>query len=80
MSPSGGLPAAVVKGQAMTESNDIMFAIEEIFSGKGMKQLYPKKGDKEFIRAGSLLQLEVSFTTIFCREKIYQEITGKCFK
>jgi glutathione S-transferase len=60
ISPNGGLPAIIIRGTKMTESNDIMFALESLFPEKN--PLFPnqKVNPKLYQRAQSLLQLEVS--------------------
>jgi glutathione S-transferase len=57
INPSGGLPAAIIKGKTMSESNDIMFEIEEKF--KDYKPLLPLKTSNEYNRVEYLLNLEV---------------------
>lgn len=57
VSPRGGLPAAIVKGRCLTESNDIMFLLESEF--RTYKKLMPERSDPLFDRAESLLRLEV---------------------
>lgn len=58
LNPSGGLPVAIINGKVMSESNDIIFAIEEMF--QGYKQLLPtNKNSAEFQRVTELMRLEV---------------------
>lgn len=56
ISPSGAIPVARVDGRVVSESNDIMFLLEDVFGDQ--RPLWPKPGDPDYDRACSLLQLE----------------------
>ena len=56
MQPSGQIPVAVIDGRTYGQSNEIMFALEELFPEK--KSLRPPKGQES--KAQELLRLERS--------------------
>eukprot|EP01031_Cornospumella_fuschlensis_P026502 gene26502-32026_t len=58
ISPSGSLPAAIIKGRSMTESNDIIFTVEREFTGKGYPAMFPSSSSPQLQRAQELMRLE----------------------
>jgi glutathione S-transferase len=57
ISPSGGLPVAIIKGRIMSESNDIMEEIERQFPSNF--PLLAPAGSADRKRHDSLMKLEV---------------------
>ena len=55
MQPSGGIPVAKIDGRVITESNDIMQTLEEVFPQNPM---LPASSDPQAPRVGKLLRLE----------------------
>lgn len=62
ISPRGGLPAAIIKGKSLTESNDIMFLLDSEYASHG--KLMPDRGDPLYNRAEVLFRLEVGSYTV----------------
>jgi glutathione S-transferase len=58
ISRTGGLPMATIRGQTLSESNDIINLIEASFPSH--KPLLPKPGSPQDARVASLMNLEVS--------------------
>jgi len=56
LSPSGGIPVAIIKGRVISESDDIMTALEENYPT--FKPLMPPANSPEYARARGLFQLE----------------------
>lgn len=56
LSPSGGIPVAVIKGRTISESNDIMMALEREFPDH--KRMWPSNTDPAYARVTQLLTLE----------------------
>ena len=56
ISPSGMLPVAIVKGQKISESNEILYAIEEAFPE--YTPLLPPRSSREFSKVDHLMRLE----------------------
>ena len=56
LSPSGGIPVAIIKGRVISESDDIMNALEENYPS--FKPLMPPSNSPEYTRARNLFQLE----------------------
>jgi len=57
LSPGGGIPVARIDGRVLTESNDIMYALERIFTEHPM---LPAEGTPESAKVQTLLDLERS--------------------
>ncbi len=57
MQPSGNIPVAVIDGTIYNQSNDIMYALEQIFP-ENKKLLPPAENEQLRMKAQSLLRLE----------------------
>mmetsp|Transcript_3872 Transcript_3872/g.6409 ORF Transcript_3872/g.6409 Transcript_3872/m.6409 type:complete len:513 (+) Transcript_3872:73-1611(+) len=67
INPSGGLPAAIIKGRTMAESNDILFALEQQFPEHKPLMPDPNKQPALAARVTPLMQLERQSFSIWFR-------------
>jgi glutathione S-transferase len=59
LQPSGAIPVAVIDGKVYNQSNDIIFALEQLYSGPGHKPMLPSQDDvPKRMKAQELLGLE----------------------
>lgn len=59
LQPSGAIPVAIIDGTVYNQSNDIMYALEQLYSGEGHKAMLPPQSDNEKrMKAQELLRLE----------------------
>jgi glutathione S-transferase len=61
LQPSGAIPVAIIDGTVYNQSNDIIYALEQLYSGEGHKAMLPPQSDNEKrMKAQELLRLERS--------------------
>lgn len=59
LQPSGAIPVAIIDGTVYNQSNDIIYALEQLYSGDGHKPMLPSQSDNEKrMKAQELLRLE----------------------
>jgi glutathione S-transferase len=59
LQPSGAIPVAIIDGKVYNQSNDIIFALEQLYSGPGHKTMLPSQEETEKrMKAQELLGLE----------------------
>ena len=61
LQPSGAIPVAIIDGTVYNQSNDIIYTLEQLFSGEGYKPMLPSQSDNDKrMKAQGLLRLERS--------------------
>ncbi len=64
--PNGLLPAVEIDGKFQTESIDIMFNLDRLFSGPKHPSFWPSRGSAEDARAQKLMRLERDLFGLWC--------------
>jgi len=61
LQPSGAIPVAIIDGRTLNQSNDIIYTLEELFTGGKQKSMLPPQDDSaKRMKAQQLLKLERS--------------------
>ena len=59
LQPSGAIPVAIVDGRTLNQSNDIIYTLEQLFTGAEQKPMLPSQDDTaKRMKAQQLLKLE----------------------